>query len=428
MELAEYAMILNNFGFFLERSGQTQDALVVLEEVLRLDPSRMVAHLNIADAYWEASRRTQAREHYLYYHNMMMERDLGDDMPSRVSERISTATDPLPAAQPSLRVLSEESTGFEMDPWNPVRLDGCEVMDDGGLLLLLSRRADPSIIEHGVRDMWAIQLDPDGSIASLESLPRDPGLRLTTSPLLEEDDDLFLIACTDAGDTLWACRLERTDEFCHSAFVTAAEGGGWLVSIDPDAESDESAIYFVSSSGVCVFHARLGYRYLLDSTEEYCETNPVVRAQHMTRSGDILLGGSVCEYMGSPSAWFTCALDGGTGEPLWKATDFGLGDAWILDFTETRGGGLVAVGRTVPREFRDGRFFWSEAPGRPLVVVLGPSGEVLGTEMPDTETAVSFQSICAVPGEEDGYVVAGSDEDGGCLVILRTEITSASPR
>lgn len=88
MGLNEYAMIMNNYAYFLEQSGELTEALVVLEKVLELDPSRMVAHLNIADVLWGLDRPAEAAEYYATYRDEMKERNLEHQIPERVHGRI----------------------------------------------------------------------------------------------------------------------------------------------------------------------------------------------------------------------------------------------------------------------------------------------------------------------------------------------------
>lgn len=49
MDLGEYAMIINNYAYFLEQADDLDKSLVVLQKVLVLKPERMVAYINIAD-------------------------------------------------------------------------------------------------------------------------------------------------------------------------------------------------------------------------------------------------------------------------------------------------------------------------------------------------------------------------------------------
>ncbi len=87
MDLSDYVMIMNNYAFFLEQIEDRSKSLIVLRKVLDLDPTRMVAHLNIADVLWNLGEPVEAREHYSIYQNMMIDRELIDQIPLRVRER-----------------------------------------------------------------------------------------------------------------------------------------------------------------------------------------------------------------------------------------------------------------------------------------------------------------------------------------------------
>ena len=87
MEFDEYIAIMNDYGFFLEQADDPDNALIVLTEVVDLKPSRMVAHLNLADVMWQLENRTNAAIHYRTYLEMMTAADLTDQIPGRVFER-----------------------------------------------------------------------------------------------------------------------------------------------------------------------------------------------------------------------------------------------------------------------------------------------------------------------------------------------------
>jgi|GEM_PF-2188837 len=87
MDLSDYVMIMNNYAFFLEQIDEKSKSLIVLRKVLDLDPSRMVAHLNIADVLWDLGETAEAGEHYSIYHDMMTDRELTNQIPVRVYER-----------------------------------------------------------------------------------------------------------------------------------------------------------------------------------------------------------------------------------------------------------------------------------------------------------------------------------------------------
>ncbi|MCK5035227.1 MAG: hypothetical protein KAS73_04975 [Candidatus Sabulitectum sp.] len=90
MDLGEYAMIMNNYAFYLEQTGDLDKSLIVLRKVLDLKPERMVARLNIADVLWALGESVEAQEHYSIYVGMMTDRELTHQIPERVLER-STA-------------------------------------------------------------------------------------------------------------------------------------------------------------------------------------------------------------------------------------------------------------------------------------------------------------------------------------------------
>ena len=87
MDLSDYVMIMNNYAFFLEQTDDLAKSLIVLRKVLDLDPSRMVAHLNIADVLWDLGETAEAEEHYMIYQDMMIDSELIHQIPLRVDER-----------------------------------------------------------------------------------------------------------------------------------------------------------------------------------------------------------------------------------------------------------------------------------------------------------------------------------------------------
>ncbi len=92
MSLSEYVMIMNNYAFYLEQTDDLSKSLIVLRKVLDLYPSRMVAHLNVADVLWSLGETTDAQEHYNIYKAMMIDRELTDQIPLYVEERITSAS------------------------------------------------------------------------------------------------------------------------------------------------------------------------------------------------------------------------------------------------------------------------------------------------------------------------------------------------
>lgn len=86
--IGEFTMIANDYGFFLEQSGDYEKAVDVLYGVLTLDPGRMVAYLNLADALWGLGEYHNAVDYYLTYQEMMEAVNLHDDIPARITQRV----------------------------------------------------------------------------------------------------------------------------------------------------------------------------------------------------------------------------------------------------------------------------------------------------------------------------------------------------
>lgn len=80
---------LNDYAFFLQEEGLPHKAIPILEEITEKYPKRIVAHLNLADAYWEAGSETLAVRHYHVYIKLMQEAGLYGKIPSRALQRAS---------------------------------------------------------------------------------------------------------------------------------------------------------------------------------------------------------------------------------------------------------------------------------------------------------------------------------------------------
>ncbi len=78
---------MNDYGFFLQKAGASKDAVKILEKVVRVAPSRTVAWLNLADAYWDSKHTGEAKVAYRRYLQL-----LGGngrvDYPARVNQRL----------------------------------------------------------------------------------------------------------------------------------------------------------------------------------------------------------------------------------------------------------------------------------------------------------------------------------------------------
>lgn len=83
----QFAMILNDYGYYLTEEGHYNEALDLLLKVIEFDPDRTVAYINLGDVCWELGNVEDSRRYYNEYVRM-----LGDNnsvMPERVRERLN---------------------------------------------------------------------------------------------------------------------------------------------------------------------------------------------------------------------------------------------------------------------------------------------------------------------------------------------------
>jgi hypothetical protein len=83
------AVQYNDIGYYLEQAECYEEAIYVLRKVLEKYPDRVVAYLNIADAYWGINDTEEAGKSYRKYLELM--KSQGKDLsriPKRVHERI----------------------------------------------------------------------------------------------------------------------------------------------------------------------------------------------------------------------------------------------------------------------------------------------------------------------------------------------------
>ncbi len=95
MTIGEFTAIANDYGFFLEQTGNCDMAVDALYGVLSLDPHRMVAYLNLGDALWKLGEYHNAVDYYMVYKDMMEGVNLQDDIPPRVDQRILNSVGPM---------------------------------------------------------------------------------------------------------------------------------------------------------------------------------------------------------------------------------------------------------------------------------------------------------------------------------------------
>ncbi|MFI8746254.1 tetratricopeptide repeat protein [Pseudomonas sp. NPDC077186] len=77
----------NDLGFLFEQAGHYPEAVELLKHITRKHPDRVVAYLNLADAYWALDEREQAGEAYNQYYEKMLAAQKQSRIPPRVLER-----------------------------------------------------------------------------------------------------------------------------------------------------------------------------------------------------------------------------------------------------------------------------------------------------------------------------------------------------
>lgn len=79
--------LLNDIAYFWQQAGFNADAIWLLTNVIENDPKRVVAYLNIADAYWSDGNKISAVKNYRLYIEMMNASGKQAKIPLVVMER-----------------------------------------------------------------------------------------------------------------------------------------------------------------------------------------------------------------------------------------------------------------------------------------------------------------------------------------------------
>lgn len=81
-----YPDIFNDYGFLLQQAGRNEDAVTILNIVVKNAPKRMVAYLNIADAYWALGEEAKSSQNYKKYISLMQSAH-NNKIPKRAIDR-----------------------------------------------------------------------------------------------------------------------------------------------------------------------------------------------------------------------------------------------------------------------------------------------------------------------------------------------------
>lgn len=88
VDTAVYAPALNDYGFYLQETGEHATAVAVFEAVVEREARLAVARLNLADSLWALGRKPEARAHYKAYRELMTAENKAARIPARVGERL----------------------------------------------------------------------------------------------------------------------------------------------------------------------------------------------------------------------------------------------------------------------------------------------------------------------------------------------------
>ncbi|MEN4761842.1 tetratricopeptide repeat protein [Chryseobacterium sp. C39-AII1] len=77
----------NNIAYYLQESHINHEAILILNNILKKFPDRVVAYLNLADAYWEEGKKEKAVANYRQYVSLM--KSQGKDL-NKIPERVYT--------------------------------------------------------------------------------------------------------------------------------------------------------------------------------------------------------------------------------------------------------------------------------------------------------------------------------------------------
>lgn len=418
MSIDEYADILSNYANLLRLSDRRLMSEDIFTVVLSLRPDRAEAYLNMADLLWELGEPVESRRLY----NLYMEMETGA-IPVRVRQRVEMSYQE-PEVSTLVEILSKRPLSIEATDWGePVLMDSMRTLSSGGTVIHTSRinhlYLAPDRGSMRAASGWEVTAaSGNGPVAVEETV--FPGRYSFLFTPVGDDPKQWLTAISHEGDTLWSCELAGTCEFDNVAAVRELSNGDCILRIDPDCWTTETYLARLSSSGELLWVRYLSSIQLLGlPASSLGESNPGVRALRETSEGDILACGRVALWVTDDHALFVCLLDGETGETVWSALHYGLGEAEAMDVAETASGMIVAVGATAesrspergPRERR-----------YPMLAVLDGSGSLLKVLAPDLSEIYSLQSIIETGEGGDGFIVLGQDSTRSEAVLIEARI------
>ena len=80
--------IYNDIAYYLEQNNNDEEAIILLDAIVRKVRYRTVAYINLGDAYWQAGKRYQAYKSYSNYIKQMDVKNRSNRVPNGVKQRV----------------------------------------------------------------------------------------------------------------------------------------------------------------------------------------------------------------------------------------------------------------------------------------------------------------------------------------------------
>jgi len=77
----------NDIAYYLEQSGAYEEAIFILEKIIKEFPNRTVAYINLGDAYWGLGEKEKAKEAYKTYIKQMKASGKENKIPKHILDR-----------------------------------------------------------------------------------------------------------------------------------------------------------------------------------------------------------------------------------------------------------------------------------------------------------------------------------------------------
>jgi tetratricopeptide (TPR) repeat protein len=71
LPLSKYIPALNDYGYFLQKQNDLDDAISIYRSLLKRDPNRVPAYLDLANALWDTGKKSEAKKYYATYYTRM---------------------------------------------------------------------------------------------------------------------------------------------------------------------------------------------------------------------------------------------------------------------------------------------------------------------------------------------------------------------